>query len=147
LAPDRALVRLDAGQIGEMRLALRSANLPAEDLRDEAIFFFRLDDAAGPLGWAAVEPHGRDGLLRSVLVAGHGRGRGVGTDLVSRVMRAAADEGVERLWLLTETAAPFFARLGFALSERDDAPPAIRQASEFRHVCPASADCMAQDLG
>ena len=144
---ERALVRVDAGEIGDMRLALRKADLPADDLRPEITSFYRLDGPAGPLGWAAVERHGSEGLLRSVLISGHERGRGLGSDLVSRVMRAAADDGIERLWLLTETASPFFATLGFTAAERADAPAAIRDTSEFAHVCPSSAACMVRELG
>ena len=146
MASDRELVRLDAGGIGDMRLALRTAGLPEDDLRPEITSFFRLDDAAGPLGWAAVEHHGSEGLLRSVVVLDGRRGERLGTDLISRVIQAAADDRIKRLWLLTETAAPFFAKLGFTMSERESAPPAIRQTSEFLYCCPSSADCMAREL-
>ena len=147
MAPDRTLVKLDAGEMDGMRLALRTAGLPVDDLRPEITSVYRLDEAAGPVGWAAVERHGREGLLRSVVVSDRRRGRGAGTDLVSKVMLAAADDGIARLWLLTETAAPFFARLGFTLSERESAPAGIRATPEFMHVCPSSAHCMVRALG
>lgn len=145
---DRTLVRIGEGaQLGDLRDALVQAGLPADDLNPAITAFYRLDEAGRPLGWAALELYGSEALLRSVLVRDERRGSGVGTELVTRVMRAASAEGVRRLWLLTETAAPFFAGLGFALAERGSAPGPISQSSEFRDVCPASADCMCLDLG
>ncbi len=138
---DRHLVRLGGGELAEVRLALRDAGLPFDDL-GEAPAFFRLEDAAGPLGWAALERHGGEALLRSVVIVNERRGAGAGTELVGRILRAAAGDGVRRLWLLTETASPFFAGLGFERAERSEAPEAIRQTSEFANVCPASAECM-----
>ena len=98
------------------------------------------------LGWAALEQYGPDALLRSVLTVPDRRNGGVGTMLVKRVSAAAADQGVERLWLLTETAAPFFARLGFAETQRANAPASMQETTEFRSVCPASATCMTMML-
>lgn len=108
--------------------------------------FFRLADDQGTLGWAALERCGPDALLRSVLTVPSRRCSGAGADLVQRVSASAANEGVERLWLLTETAAPFFTRLGFMETERENVPAAIRQTTEFRGICPISATCMVLDL-
>ena len=143
---ERALHRIEGAQVGELRRALIQAGLPADDLDPAITIFYRLDEAGRPLGWTALEHYGSEALLRSVLVLDERRGSGVGTELVTRVMRAAAAEGVRRLWLLTETAAPFFAGLGFAPAERGSAPEPISQSSEFRTVCPASADCMCLDI-
>lgn len=116
--------------------------MPSDDLGHVDFFELRRDGYA--LAWAGLERHGADALLRSVVV--RDRGAGAGTELVRQVMRAAADQGMTRLWLLTETAEPFFARFGFHSTLRDDAPEAIRQSSEFAGVCPASAVCMVRAL-
>jgi amino-acid N-acetyltransferase len=125
---------------------VRAAGLPAEDLDGSRMTFFGLADEQGALGWAALERHGPDALLRSVLTVADRRSSGIGSSLVRRVSALAADEGVERLWLLTETAAPFFKKLGFAETERASAPAAMLQTTEFRDVCPASATCMTLTL-
>lgn len=140
------LVRLGRDELGAARRALRGAGLPSGDIGDDAVAFFRLDDAAGPLGWAALERHGDAALLRSVIILEDRRGRGAGAELVGRLVRLAGDEGVRHLWLLTETAAPFFAGLGFSKAPREEAPAAIRRTSEFRELCPASAECMTMAL-
>jgi N-acetylglutamate synthase-like GNAT family acetyltransferase len=133
-------------QVDALRQALADAGLPADDIDPAITTFYRLSEDGRCLGWAGVERHGAEGLLRSVVVPDDQRGVGVGTDLIDRVMRAAAGDGIARLWLLTETAAPFFARLGFARADRGQASEPIRASSEFRGVCPASAECMVADL-
>jgi amino-acid N-acetyltransferase len=81
-------------------------------------------------------------LLRSLVVAPAHRGRGLGDGLVRRLERAAADWGVERFWLLTTTAKTFFARRGFRVTPRADAPAEIAATHEFKSLCPSTATCM-----
>lgn len=142
----RAFVRLDGDTLGQARRALAEAGLPTADLDAGIATFFRLDDERGPLGWGAFELCGRDALLRSVVVAADRRGAGAGSELVARLLRAAAEAGARRAWLLTETVAGFFTGLGFVRKERADAPEAIRRTAEFARLCPASAQCMVRDL-
>ena len=47
--------------------------------------------------------------------------------------------GVERLHLLTNTAAPFFRANGYAEADCIAAPPMIAASREFTTLCPASA--------
>jgi amino-acid N-acetyltransferase len=143
---DRTFTRLPSDRLDGIAFALADAGLPAADLDEGRMAFFELADECGALGWAALEGAGADLLLRSVLTPPARRGTGAGTDLVRRVAESAAGSGAERLWLLTETAAPFFARLGFVEAERSSAPAAMRQTSEFRSLCPASATCMMLEL-
>ena len=140
----RVLVALAPEELAGLRQALISAALPHDDLAEPGRRFYRLGAAGGPLGWAGLEVHGREALLRSV-VALH-RGQGTGRELVARIGDEARRLGVERLWLLTTTAAAFFARLGFEERPRDAAPDAIRATREFRDICPASATCMVSAL-
>ena len=136
----RALVALAPADLGELRRALADAALPHDDLHEPGRRFYRLDDAGRTLGWAGLEIEGVEALLRSVVVLG--RGQGTGRDLVALVCGEARRLGVERLWLLTTTAAPFFAKVGFTEAARDAAPAPIRATREFRDICPASATCM-----
>jgi N-acetylglutamate synthase-like GNAT family acetyltransferase len=53
---------------------------------------------------------------------------------------------LSELWLLTETAEDWFARRGFVLRERREAPVALLGSEEFRGACPASAACLAIEL-
>lgn len=93
-----------------------------------------------------VERHGAHGLLRSVVVNAELRGLGVGRLIVEALVNDSILEGLESVYLLTETAPDFFARLGFADAERAEAPAEIRASDEFRSICPESARLMARLL-
>jgi len=99
------------------------------------------------VAYAALEGSGGAVLLRSVVVAPEHRGKGVGEALVHAVVSEAAAQGVRELWLLTETAEPFFSRLGFERVDRAHAPENIAATSEFTTLCPVSAACMKKALG
>jgi amino-acid N-acetyltransferase len=91
------------------------------------------------VGCAAIEPHGSVGLLRSVCVVGPERGTGLGRRLVAEAESLAIAAGISELYLLTETAAAWFPRLGYASAERADAPAALTSSPEFTGACPDSA--------
>lgn len=94
----------------------------------------------------ALQRFGRAALVRSVVVAPGHRGTGLGHSIVCALERAAGEAGIERLILLTQTAAPFFARHGYRVIERTAAPPDLQESEEFRSLCPSSALCMAKNL-
>lgn len=91
------------------------------------------------VGCAAVEPYGDHGLLRSVAVAPEARGQGLGGALVDAAVARAADLGIARLVLLTDTAEAFFRARGWTSVEREALPLAVRQSSEFSGSCCACA--------
>ncbi len=51
------------------------------------------------------------------------------------------------VFLLTETAEPFFVRFGFERVSREEAPPQLRASEEFRCLCPESAAFMRRSVG
>jgi N-acetylglutamate synthase-like GNAT family acetyltransferase len=53
---------------------------------------------------------------------------------------------MQRLTLLTETAAKYFETFGFRVIQRSEAPQAVTVSDEFRNVCPASATTMVLEL-
>lgn len=85
-------------------------------------------------------------LLRSFVVQPEHRGRGVGRELVQRVMTQALAAGLHDFYLLTTTAQGWFATLGFAPAARDTAPPGIRATRQFSALCPATAVLMCRRL-
>jgi N-acetylglutamate synthase-like GNAT family acetyltransferase len=140
--PVRRLVRLGAGEVVELKLAVRSEKPGAQHVREKATAFFRFEDAAGPIGFVAIEQFETDGLLHSLYLLEHRRGTGMGLELVAQVMQAAAALGVNRLWLLTETNAPFFEQAGFVRVERNTAPRPLAKSSEFSLPHREGAICM-----
>jgi amino-acid N-acetyltransferase len=137
-APDRPAIRL----------LLAEARLPIEDIdpATHLTFWVVRGDTGEPLGAIGLERHGAVGLLRSLIVAPGQRRQGLGRALVRALERHANAAGVAQLLLLTETAEPFFRRLGYAVIEREHAPPAVTSSAQFRTLCPASAVCMTKFL-
>ena len=128
--------------------ALLSAHhLPTADLGDgsRARLFGCIDDGR-LLGVVGLEFFDGSALLRSLAVPEDGRGSGLGGALVAHAERTAAGQGVEAVYLLTETAEGFFERLGYRRVDRTDAPPAIATTTQFSSLCPASSAFMAKSL-
>ena len=139
---------VDAGNdIAGLAALLRANGLPTEDLGDPGRLFFRLQGADGAaVGYVGLELHGHNALLRSLVTMAAARGRGHGSALVEHAVREAVGLGVETLYLLTTTAADFFAAHGFERVERSAVPPAILATREFSSLCPASATAMRRRL-
>jgi len=131
-----------------VRALLAVNGLPVEGVEAGALSLIVARDAAGNVhGAAGCEALGMQaGLLRSVVVAESARGRGLGHALVEAVEAAASAEGCAELWLLTTTAADFFARLGYRVTAREQAPAALRATREFSLLCPDSAILMRKTL-
>jgi amino-acid N-acetyltransferase len=121
--------------------ALSAANLPTEDLLAAPVRYVCLDDVAW--GGAGAE---RDALIRSIVVSAEARGKGYGAAIVHALAERAKRSGVERLWLLTTDAAPFFERLDWRVAERSAAPPDIAALRQFSELCPASSTLMVRSL-
>lgn len=126
---------------------LRQANLPADDFAAHLPHFWVARHHGDVVAAIGLEPYGEAGLLRSLVVDAGWRGRGLAARMCRRMFEYAAGLGIERLYLLTTTAADYFPRLGFRRVERGSAPPALQTTTEFATLCPASAVCMALDIG
>jgi amino-acid N-acetyltransferase len=127
---------------------LEAESLPAEDLEPRMLAHFLVarDTAGGLVGACGLEPHGRMALVRSLVVAPAWRGRGIAKRLVERIEERAQSFGLDELYLLTTTAADFFAGLGYRVIRRDAAPLALRSTSQFSRLCPAAAACLVKTL-
>lgn len=137
-----ALRRADESDLAYVEGLLSDAGLPSADVRSSPARFYVGYDGAERIGVGGLERYGADGLLRSVVVERSARGNGYGTAICEALERRARADGVETLYLLTTTAAEFFADRGYEYVERADAPPAIRETAEFDDLCPASAACL-----
>lgn len=96
---------------------------------------------------AGLEPHGEAWLLRSVAVSSDRRGRGLGSRVVRAAEQTATAGGARELYLLTETAGPFFARLGYEPVDRAAVPPAVAASAAFAALCPLTVPVMRRHLG
>ena len=129
------------------RRLLSAAKLPTADLRPEHFqHFFGCGAEDAPQGVVGVELYGADALLRSLVVDESARGKGCGKALVAQAERYARSRGAERIYLLTTTAAKFFAALGYRPAAREEAPASIRGTSEFSGLCPSNSAFMVKEL-
>jgi amino-acid N-acetyltransferase len=128
---------------------LEQAGLPRDDLTTggDRVRFWVVRDGQRLLGAIGLESFGGAGLLRSLVVAPAAQGVGLGSLLVGTLEAAAVAAGMDQLVLLTLTAEQFFARHGYRVIDRATAPVAMRDATEFRSLCPASAICMSKTIG
>lgn len=125
---------------------LSSAALPPDGARDHLANFL-VGASIERLGCVGgYEHYGRVGLLRSMAVDEQWRGQGVGERLLDALKSRARAQHIDRLYLLTTTAAEYFGQRGFTTIERDTAPAVLRSSREFQGLCPASATLMVATL-
>lgn len=130
----------------EFRRCLVDAKLPTADLVGAGKRYFRLVETGQCRGYGGLELRGSHALLRSIVVEGRERGHGYGRTLVHGLVAEAEKLGLKDAYLLTETASPFFAALGFSACAREAAPPEIAASQQFAELCPASAKLMRREL-
>jgi len=140
------LQQADEGSIDYVERLLERADLPTADVRSGHGRFYVGRHGGARVGVGGLEIYGSDALLRSVAVEPSVRGRGFGTALCERLERKARSGDVETLYLLTRTAADFFASQGYVETEREATPPEIRETTEFAELCPSSATCLEKEL-
>ena len=138
--------KIAGGQSQRFRDALKSADLPADDIDLPGRTFFEFSRDGETVGWGGFETHGTDGLLRSMVVDPAYRSKGVGAEVLRVIEAIGAEQGIARFHLLTTTASGFFEQLGYAVNQRDSAPPLISQTEQFRRLCPGSACYMCKAL-
>lgn len=132
-------------QFDQLAALLQANSLPVDGLRDHLDTALVASDGATVVGSAALELYGDDALLRSVAVAASHRDMGLGGRLVDAAVSLAREHGVTTLYLLTETAVPYFAARGFTPVDRQQITGPITNSVEFVSACPASAQAMRRD--
>lgn len=125
---------------------LSAEKLPVADLPETLANFIVAIMDAEIIGVAGFEVYANYGLLRSVAVRSDFRSRGIAGKLLRKIDELSSSNGLTGLYLLTETAPDYFARKGYQKITRDEVPHAVRQSSEFGHVCPVSAIVMYKAL-
>lgn len=133
-------------EIKALILLLKNSNLPTDDLRLEISHLVGFFDGGELVGCGGFERYEDLALLRSVAVAKGLQGKAIGTRITNFLLQKAREENTKRIYLLTETAQNFFSKRGFTVVNRSEVPEAIKQSSEFSHVCPSSALVMMKKL-
>ena len=100
--------------------------------------FLVMEDRGAIVACVAIELFWHDlAEIRSLAVASHARGKGLGTKLIRKAIVAAKKLGVHKLFALTYEA-EFFARLGVQPIDRDRLPEKVWRTCIY---CPKADNC------
>lgn len=97
------------------------------------------------LGCGALEKYAEIGLLRSVAITPTQQGQGLGSTLLTALEQQAQRQGMQTLYLLTTSAAPFFAAHGYQPIERSAADERLHSSAQWGAIC-SSASLMIKQL-
>ncbi len=126
---------------------LAGARLVTAGVRDHLDTFRVAVDSDRIVATVGLEIYGDVALLRSVVVSGSFRGRGLGRRVVQEALDEARRQGVRQVALLTGDAAPFFARLGFQEVDRSVLDRRLFVSKEFADSICVGAAAMKLDIG
>jgi amino-acid N-acetyltransferase len=135
-----------AGHLPAIEALLLRNGLPIDEVGAALSNFLVAEHENRVVGVAGVEERDPYGLLRSVAIDESFRGRGLGRELVDRVIAAAETRRLKSLYLLTTTAERYFLTFGFTVTTRNTVPESIQQTREFQGACPASAIVMVRPV-
>ncbi|MCP4485892.1 MAG: GNAT family N-acetyltransferase [Gammaproteobacteria bacterium] len=141
-----AIVELQIEQLQALEALLKQSKLPLEDCEQHLGNCIGIFENGGLVASGGIEISGHLGLLRSVAVHKDFRRQGLAAAIIDHLQQQACSRGVHALYLLTETAGPYFARRGYRLIARDQLPPEIQITRQFQSLCPASAEAMVISL-
>lgn len=98
------------------------------------------------VGMAGLERYAGAVLVRSVAVLAPFRSQGIGEKLTLAVLDVARGAGVQRAYLMTDTAERFFAGLGFERVPRAAVPADILASPLVQAACTDVCVCMESRL-
>ncbi len=131
-----------------LKAALVNTGLPADDIGDPHILFWRFETYEDvPAGFGGLEIHGGDALMRSVVTLPPVRELGLGGAIVAKLEDEARAHDCRTVYLSTTAEENFFARLGYVRCEPADVPGAIRAGAQSASFSPAEATVMLKRLG
>ena len=121
---------------------LIKANLSIVGVRRH-IAHFRLGRQDGKIvAVGGLEIYGEQALLRSIAVDAEQRNKAYGKQVVGDLCQCAQLAGIRDVYLKTVSARPFFYALGFQVRAYEQVPKSLKQSSQLRGACPASATVM-----
>jgi amino-acid N-acetyltransferase len=134
-------------EIDRLKALLKESNLPYQDVQvRNAILLGYYDQNGHLIASGGLEFYGTSALLRSLAVEKNQRSQAIGGQMVDDLFQNARQNGIESIYLLTETAHDYFSKKGFSDIAREQVPEELKKSSEFSSVCPVSAACMIYDL-
>lgn len=100
------------------------------DIDATGLRFWQAIAAEAIVGSIGLEQQGRAGLVRTAFVTPSQRGRGVGVALFERLASDARAAGIDRLFLFSTGAGPYWARLAFVPCSVGEAAASLDKTSQ-----------------
>ncbi len=132
--------------IPSIQKLLSDSKLPDEDCVAHIENFIVFVANNNIVGVGGLEICGSFALVRSIAVVPQHRGKGIAKKIYTQLKDRAQGLGINRLYLLTESATDYFANLEFLIMDRADAPESIMATQQFKQLCPSSATLMYCDI-
>ena len=129
-----------------LKAALARAGLPTDDVEHDGPLFWRFERDDVPVGFAGIEVHGDDAVLRSLLTLPPLRQQGIGGAMIDKMEVEARARGAGAIYLLTRDFVAFFAKRGYVPCSRERLPPAIAAAGPFGEPRFADATAMMKQV-
>jgi GNAT superfamily N-acetyltransferase len=121
MPPLTGISRVRQGDVLDLTGFLQAADLTVSGVDDPHLPLWIVRDADGRIeastGFEIVDTHA---LIRSVAVAPSLRGEGLGLRLAQFALDRAHDAGARQAWLFSRRSGPFWRKLGFATTDRDE---------------------------
>jgi len=122
----------EPGDIPTIEKLLAAEWLPPMMIAEFLPTFWVLDEGGRVVGGAGLEVYGPAAVLRSVVVDPSLRGTRQGHRLAETALAEARRQKVQRVYLFTMSAMPFFARYGFRPCTMEDFEPSVRESWQYR---------------
>ena len=133
----------------QIKQLLAASDLLYEDIRPYELQHFLIvkdENAPALAGVVGLELKDDVALLRSLAVDKAYRGQGLAVQLIQKIEEYARSQKVATLYLLTLTAEAFFTKRKYQIADRQSAPAALQETTEFKGLCPETAVCMKKHL-
>ncbi len=137
---------LSVEHLAAVRQLLSETDLPNDDCGDPDNRFYGIYHFGQLIACGGLQAAGSSALLRSVAVSPAHQGKGLGQQLVDYLLLQAAVLNLQRVYLLTETAADYFLSIGFQPVERSAVPDKVTRTAQFTTLCPDSAVCLMKNI-
>ena len=145
-SPTTSIGPASGGDLDAIQRLLVAALLPSGDVGGPNQRFIVARQNGRVVGCAGLETFGEDGQLRSMAVHWTSRNAGLGTRLHGRLLFEALQAGVRNLYVVTTTAADFFARQGYRKIQPADVPPGVVESEEYATFVPGGGVVMARPV-
>jgi amino-acid N-acetyltransferase len=127
--------------VADIKKLLQENDLPISDISSDMEFYIEIENKQISVV-GGLEIIGDFVIIRSIAVAHNYKGKGLGTKMTHHLIDTAKKKKYDIVYLLTMTAENYFPKFGFTEINRESAPEAIKNSSQFTTVCPDSAVLM-----